>query len=752
MKKQIIFFIFAFVLIASALNSEEVRGLTNKELFSEKLEVIGKAKIYSPQIMKTEKTTTDETRENWLLLDSFDFDSFIQPGKHLGVFFDNTDQTIEMISNFETLVPDAVEAIDRAPLWLRPALECTLLQLASDIQQEWADVINEAWDPYIDEIAYCIAHSSAAYLSSIYSYPEIITENVIYMYIADMQLDYVEIVDYGTSTNDENYYSTTLYWKIDENGNLVQMEVPKEIYYMYLVHHKITDEIPAFIDPDVIENNATHTNNIVVPGDGVFWRNFLFNYSDTDYPLLRDCLSNTTVTWDITGNTPDDAIHTIMNWINDSMVFTSNAERPHQPVRIYRKHIGRCGEHADITAAACRSALIPCTSILAISSDHTWNEFWDEEWIHWEPVNNSINNPLVYENGWGWNFFSVFEIKSNGYLTPVTGTYSEGTSTIIIYALDINGDPIDGAKITLKVPGWDNWGYTDKEGKYTFIVGEGRTYYARMDSEIGNDPINTSQVYEIVTNSVNGQTYTYSMNAAGTMSEVLYSSVPTPNDDVDDYQLVVDFTVPEQVISGAIIMDDLDGTDFYNAIDDGIINFFMTDIVNYAIYSNEQLFDTFNELIGVEDGEVTFDIPVDESWYGFFDNGFSLNNPQYVTGCASLYEYEETSTDDDIVVSSNKLIGNYPNPFNPETTIYFSLNTENIENNKLLIYNLKGQQVKQYSIFPEQSQAPYGAGNNQSSIVWDGKDDNENAVSSGVYFYKLQTGNYSAVKKMILMK
>ena len=309
--------------------------------------------------------------------------------------------------------------------------------------------------------------------------------------------------------------------------------------------------------------------------------------------------------------------------------------------------------------------------------------------------------------------------------------------------MDCNGEPIDGAKITLKVPGWDNWGYTDKEGKYTFIVGDDRTFYARMDSEIGNDPINTSEVYEVVTNSVNGQTYTYSMNAAGSMPEVQYSAISTPNDDVDDYRLVVDFTVPEQVISGAIIMDDLDGTDFYNAIDDGIINFFMTDMVNYNIYSNEQLFDTFNELLGAEDGEVTFDIPVDESWYGFFDNGFGLNNPQYVTGCASLYEYEESSTDDDVVISTNKLIGNYPNPFNPETTIYFE--TTNLhENSRIEIYNLKGQKVK--TLINDQLDE------GSHHVVWDGKDDNENAVSSGVYFYKLQTGNFSETKKMILMK
>ena len=748
MKKQIIFFILATVLITAALNSEEVRGLTNKEPSPEKMEVIGKAQIYSPPNKKTENDATDVARENWLLLDSFDFDSFIQPGKNLGVFFDNTNQTIEMISNFESLVPDAIVAIEKAPLWLRPALECTFLQLSSDIQQEWADVINSAWDPYIDEIAYSIAHSSAAYLSSIYSYPEVITENVIYMYIADMHLDYVEIVDYGTSINDENYYSTTLYWKIDENGNLVQAEVPKEIYYMYLVHHKITDEIPAFIDPDIIENNATHTNNIVAPGDGIFWRNFLFNYSDTDYPLLRDCLSNTTVTWDITGNTPDDAIHTIINWINDSLEFTSNAERPHQPVRIYRKHIGRCGEHADLTAAAARAALIPCTSILAYSSDHTWNEFWDERWVHWEPEGNLVDDPLIYESSNPLRFASVIEIKSNGYLTPVTGTYSEGLAHIIIYALDNNGDPIDGARITLAVQSgasifYDNWGYTDNEGKYIFDVGEGKTYYARMDSEIGNDPTTPNQVYEIVTNSVNGQTYTYSLDAAGSMPEVQYSAIPTPDDDVDDYQLVVDFTVPEQVISGAIVMDDLDGTDFYNAIDDGIINFFMTDMVNYATYSNEQLFDTFNELIVAESGEVTFDIPIDESWYAFFDNGFGLNNPQYVMGCASLYEYEETSTDDDIVINCNKLIGNYPNPFNPATTISFST-TEYTENTEISIYNLKGQKVKTLV----NNKLDEGS----HHVVWDGTNENNQPVSSGVYFYKLQTGTYSAVKKMILMK
>ena len=743
MKKKMIYLFFVLMLCISTLYSNEVRGLTNAISTDNKMEVIGKAKEYYPSSVQTEKPMLKFDRENWTLLDSINFNSYIQPGNHAGILYDNVTNEIIFCSNYyEFLCPEAVTALDKAPQWMRSALENTFLQLEPDMQLEWAEVINNAIDPYIDEVAFSIANSSAEYLSSPYCYPEIFTENVLYLYVADIFLDYVEIVDYGNSVTDDNYFSTTIYWKIDENGNQIQVEVPRDIYYMYLVHPKITDEIPAFIDPDIIENNATHTNNIVSPDEGVFWRHFLFNYYDPGYPLLSDELSNSTIVWDISGNSPDDAIHTITQWINDSMSFTSNAERPHQPVRIYSKHIGRCGEHADLTTATCRAALIPCTSILAISSDHTWNEFWDEGWHHWEPVNNSINNPLVYENNWGWSFSSVFEIKSNGYLTPVTATYSDSIATIIIYALDNNGDPIDGAKITLKDPGWDNWGYTDNEGKCVFIVGEGQTYYARMDSEIGNDPIVAYQVYEVAANTTNGQTYTYSMNAAGTIPEIQYNSVTIPEDDIDDYKLVVDFTVPEQVITGLIIMDDLDDTEFYNNIDDGIINFFMTDLINYNNYTNGQMFDTFNEYIGIPEGEIEFDIPADEMWYAFFNIDDNLNNPQYIHGSVRLYEYNENSINDNVVSNSTKLLDNYPNPFNPTTTINYYLNIDT--NVKLEIFNIKGQKV----ITLEEGEKTAGYHN----IVWNGENSEGSSISSGIYFYQLITEKYSSVKKMVLMK
>ncbi|MCK4311595.1 MAG: T9SS type A sorting domain-containing protein [Candidatus Cloacimonetes bacterium] len=108
--------------------------------------------------------------------------------------------------------------------------------------------------------------------------------------------------------------------------------------------------------------------------------------------------------------------------------------------------------------------------------------------------------------------------------------------------------------------------------------------------------------------------------------------------------------------------------------------------------------------------------------------------------------------DNEYNLSKNQIsLQNYPNPFNPETAISFSL-AKNAKDAKIEIFNIKGQKIRQYSIFPEQSQAPYGAGNNQYSIIWDGTDENNQPVCSGIYFYKLEADGYSCTRKMILLK
>ena len=96
----------------------------------------------------------------------------------------------------------------------------------------------------------------------------------------------------------------------------------------------------------------------------------------------------------------------------------------------------------------------------------------------------------------------------------------------------------------------------------------------------------------------------------------------------------------------------------------------------------------------------------------------------------------------ELLTNNTKLVNNNPNPFNPTTTINFT--TKEAGNVNLNIYNIRGQKVK--TLVNDNLDAA------SHSVVWNGKDDNGKAVSSGVYFYKMQAGKYTSTKKMILMK
>ena len=99
-------------------------------------------------------------------------------------------------------------------------------------------------------------------------------------------------------------------------------------------------------------------------------------------------------------------------------------------------------------------------------------------------------------------------------------------------------------------------------------------------------------------------------------------------------------------------------------------------------------------------------------------------------------------SDSSIVPAVTSLYGNYPNPFNPSTTISYSLSNDTHVN--IEIYNMKGQKVK--TIKNEQQSA------GDHIVVWNGKDDNGKHTASGVYFYKMRAGKFTQTKKMILMK
>ncbi len=103
----------------------------------------------------------------------------------------------------------------------------------------------------------------------------------------------------------------------------------------------------------------------------------------------------------------------------------------------------------------------------------------------------------------------------------------------------------------------------------------------------------------------------------------------------------------------------------------------------------------------------------------------------------------ETSVEENLIAASEfTLKQNYPNPFNPTTTINYRLNTN--DQVKLTVYNMMGAEVK--SLVSEAQKA------GKYSVTWNATNNAGVKVTSGVYFYKLEVGSNTAVKKMLLLK
>ena len=156
---------------------------------------------------------------------------------------------------------------------------------------------------------------------------------------------------------------------------------------------------------------------------------------------------------------------------------------------------------------------------------------------------------------------------------------------------------------------------------------------------------------------------------------------------------------------------------------------------------------------------------------------------QVAASSISIYDFDYTTVSETDVVAKTQqtaLLGNYPNPFNPTTTIKFRIENSELrivdchaslamtetftlthskgEGNselamtgsestttvKIDIFNIKGQKVRSLV------NGNYPPG--EHSVIWNGTDDHNTSVTSGVYFYSLTTNNYTETKKMILLK
>ncbi|MBC8416299.1 MAG: T9SS type A sorting domain-containing protein [Candidatus Cloacimonetes bacterium] len=113
-------------------------------------------------------------------------------------------------------------------------------------------------------------------------------------------------------------------------------------------------------------------------------------------------------------------------------------------------------------------------------------------------------------------------------------------------------------------------------------------------------------------------------------------------------------------------------------------------------------------------------------------------------GC---YEWQGTEADDNQLPMTSYQLFNYPNPFNPETTISFSIvgSEDNEQKVSISVFNIRGQKIKTLinkALIP-----------GRYSVIWNSKDENNKPCSSGIYFYKLDVDSKTkATKKMLLLK
>jgi hypothetical protein len=101
-----------------------------------------------------------------------------------------------------------------------------------------------------------------------------------------------------------------------------------------------------------------------------------------------------------------------------------------------------------------------------------------------------------------------------------------------------------------------------------------------------------------------------------------------------------------------------------------------------------------------------------------------------------------TNKETDRTAADFVLNDNYPNPFNPETTIEYELPQAGPV--RLEVYNILGQKIK---TLIDQNQV---AGVHR--VVWNGKNELSEAVASGIYLYRIQSQDFEATKRMLLIR
>ncbi|MBN2599174.1 MAG: hypothetical protein JXA75_01435, partial [Candidatus Thermoplasmatota archaeon] len=371
----------------------------------------------------------------------------LPPGSEYLIFYDAQNQTLhaqDIEPATAGLSDHVIEAIVKAPRWIQPRL-ASQFQTLSD-PEPYADVLLHASRQYADEIAFSIACCPTGRVPA----AAILKENAESLYEHDQWISYADIVE---DDDGRGNYSSTIHYRVVENGTEKQYLLPSEIYYWYVVHPKIANE----------EIDAVY---------GPLWRNYLFEHNDLGYPLLKEKLSTIQYLWDGESYSQPatrlwsvciaqhpTAIEAISYWIGKTVPNPAIGDRPGQASVIAHEHNGWCGELQKIAVAAQRAALIPSIPTCNVGEDHVWREFYERGWHQndnwWSDTGGAVDTPDVYAYGWGKNMSAIYQWRGDGTILQDTARYihQEDRITVDFTIKNLFRQPIDGARIIVLVKG-----------------------------------------------------------------------------------------------------------------------------------------------------------------------------------------------------------------------------------------------------------------------------------------------------------
>jgi hypothetical protein len=179
------------------------------------------------------------------------------------------------------------------------------------------------------------------------------------------------------------------------------------------------------------------------------------------------------------------------------------------------------------------------------------------------------------------------------------------------------------------------------------------------------------------------------------------------------------------------------------------------DSINYLVYAKigvypaEEIYDTTVTSVSITYQEILEGVfegsPVNSATVSLNVKATDGIDTVDITGdnrVIYVNRYEYLSTEGEGVPVEFALHENYPNPFNPTTTLRFDL--PEVSNLTLTIYNMLGQKVRTFNM--QSTPAGY------HSVTWDATNDFGEQVGAGVYLYQLQTKDFVKTRKMVLLK